>query len=194
MVIWWTKIMAAAGCVGVIIFCLVMEAAINDAHNPFAIFWFFVAIGATLAFFGVYRMQPQQAVQSTHWVVYHGTPTWNNAAGAIQTGFIPGPGGTYGQAVYTAFDFAVAATYARGGGYVFQLHINNQTPFADYDQIPGQTIEEKRLHCLTHGWGLVFVKKYQLFICFGYTGVPVAIPGLEKVEVFDEFGNPVTIQ
>lgn len=76
---------------------------------------------------------------------------------------------------------------------MFRLYIDRKTPFVDYDQVPGATVEEKRQHYLRNGWGLVFVMQYQMFICFGYTGVPVAIPGLKKVEILDAFGNPVTL-
>ena len=196
MVLWWTKIIAAGACVGVILLSLVMEAYINDARNVWAIFWFFVAVAATVGFYLVSQMEQTQSASvgsSKYWEVYHGTPTWNNASGAMREGFIPGKDGTYGIAVYTTFDFALAANYARNGGYVFRLFIDQNTPIANYSQIPGETVEAKREHCLRNGWGLVYEEQFKMFLCFGYIGVPVAIPGLKQVEVLDLQGKPVHI-
>jgi len=71
---------------------MVMEAHINDARNIWAIFWFFVAMSATVVFYLVWQMEQTQSASvdsSKYWEVYHGTPTWNNALGAINDGFIP---------------------------------------------------------------------------------------------------------
>jgi len=116
--------------------------------------------------------------------------SWNNASGAMREGFIPGKDGTYGIAVYTTFDFALAANYARNVGYVFRLFIDQNTPIANYSHIPGETVEAKREFCLRNGWGLVYEEQFKMFLCFGYIGVPVAIPGLKQVEVLVQHRNP----
>ena len=78
--------------------------------------------------------------------------------------------------------------------YVFKLYINRRVSFKWYYQVPGRNSEEKRTYCLKNGCGLVFHHEHKFFICYGHKGVPVAIAGLEKVEVFDEYGNQITIQ
>ena len=219
MVLWWTTLIAIFGSMGAILLSIVMLAHIGDETDPWAIFWFFVAVGATGVLYLAVKADNSPAMRSVswrptkaapvrstapvstpapvkhpkYWIVYHGTPTWDNAAGAIQNGFIPGPGGTYGASAYFAFKFELARAYSRRGGYIFKLYINRQTHFMYYSQIPGRTREEKREHCLRNGYGLVYVEKEKFFICYGYPGVPVEIPGLKKVEMFDWNGNQLTL-
>jgi len=207
MVLWWTTLIAIFGSMGTILLSIVMLAHIGDETDPRAIFWFFVAAAATGVLYFAIKADNSTAmrsvswrptitapvVQSAYWIVYHGTPTWNNASGAMREGFVPGKDGTYGIAVYTAFDFDLARSYASGVGYVFKLFIDQNTPIANYSQIPGETVEAKREHCLRNGWGLVYEEQFKMFLCFGYIGVPVAIPGLNRVEVLDLQGKPVHI-
>jgi hypothetical protein len=197
MVLWWIKITAALGCIGVFILSIVMLAHTKGETDPRAIFWFCVAIAAVGAFFLVANIdhnRPRRVRRAKYWVVYHGTPTWTSAAGAITTGFVPGPGDRYGPAVYMSFDYEYARSFAQGGGYIFQLYISRKTPIVYYSQIPGHGWAEKRECCLRNGIGLVYVEEDKFIISFGYRGAPVKIPGLKKVEVFDGFGNQVTIQ
>ena len=133
-------------------------------------------------------------IQPTYHEVYHGTPTWINTVSLIQNGLIPGPRQQYGCAVYTTFDFKFAQLYAQGGGFILKLYINKNTPFSNYSQIPGSDVQQKREFCLRNGWGFIFVERDNFFISFGYIDVPVRIPGLELVEVFDENGNPIIIK
>ena len=94
----------------------------GDETDPRTMIWFGVFMAACGVFFlldkidppGTPKPAPVQKVQ--YWKVYHGTPSWNNAASAIQNGLVPGPGGAFGIGVYTAFDYSVAQSYARGGG------------------------------------------------------------------------------
>ncbi|XPS82838.1 uncharacterized protein Dvar_08560 [Desulfosarcina variabilis str. Montpellier] len=145
------------------------------------------------ASYGAVRPAPAPKKQR-HWVVFHGTPSYSNAESVLREGFIVGLPGDFGAGIYTTFDFALASKYARDQGCVFRLYINRNTPFLDYDSIPGRSAEEKRLYCLNNNVGLVFVKKRQFFISYGYSGYRSSIPGLERVELLDKNGHPVSIQ
>jgi len=47
MVRWWITFLGIVGSMGVILLSIVMLAHIGDETDPWAIFWFFVAVGAT---------------------------------------------------------------------------------------------------------------------------------------------------
>jgi len=138
------------------------------------------------------KPRPKPPPPPQYYEVYHGTPSITNVLGAIENGFVPGPGGAYGTAVYTAFDLETAKSYARGG-YVFKLYISKDTPFTDYDNVPGVDSSQKRAWCLENDIGLVLHRQVKYFICYGRAGVPVKIPGLKNVEVLDEYGNQITL-
>ena len=140
MILWWTTLIAILGSMGTILLSIMMLAHVGSETDPRAIFWFFVAACATGVLILAIRAENSPAmrsvswrstksaairrpapvskpatVQSKYWIVYHGTPTWTNAAGAIQNGFVPGPGNKFGTGVYTTFDYRSGAVVCAWG-------------------------------------------------------------------------------
>jgi len=71
MVLWWIKITAALGCIGVFILSIVMLAHTKGETDPRAIFWFCVAIAAVGAFFLVANIdhnRPRRVRRAKYWV------------------------------------------------------------------------------------------------------------------------------
>ena len=125
-------------------------------------------------------------------VVYHGTPDAAQVRKIIREGLMPGNGKNCGTGVYMAESFDEAKEYAKKGGRVLELHIKGNTPYKIYEDLSGNTAEDKWFFASGGLFQiLVWVKSGRWFVCYGSNGKPVQIPGLRKVTVKDYWGNYV---
>jgi len=126
------------------------------------------------------------------WIFYHGTPDINRAWNSVQEGLKPGPGKAYGVGVYMTASFDDAKQYSRETGVIFKLYIRTDTPLLHWDSIYGSTNAEKETWCQTYNTGLVYLQSNKWLIVHGTLGVPVMIPGLNKAELLNYYGNLIT--
>jgi hypothetical protein len=125
---------------------------------------------------------------------YHGTPNIDNIKNAIVNGLIPGDGDAYGVGVYITKDRDEALkTYGKGTGYYLKLRIEAWTDYHYYDLIPGASKEAKHAWVMRSDNQLVYIRDKEWFVVFGNKGVPVRIPGLKSVEVYNHNHNRITV-
>jgi hypothetical protein len=132
-------------------------------------------------------------VGEPYMVGFHGTPTIENVRNAVINGFIPGAGNLYGDGIYIPKKSEDAMPYTGSDGYLFKLFIRRNTPYHEYDKIPGTTKEEKHAWVMKSGNPLVYIRDKEWFVVFGNKGVPVKIPGLKSVEVYDHNHKRITV-
>lgn len=123
------------------------------------------------------------------YIGYHGTPSLDNARNFVKKGLKPGSGKAYGEGVYIALSLKDAKKYSAPGGAILKLYINSDANYTNYEDIPGNSPDEKRAWCLANNTKLVFIKEQNWFVVYGHEGIPVRIPGLKECEVLDHNGN-----
>jgi hypothetical protein len=137
-------------------------------------------------------------ISTRHYIVrpvigYHGTPNIDNVRNAVVNGLMPGDRDLYGVGVYISKNRNDAMSYTGNDGYYLKLYFAPAVEYHEYDNIPGTSKEAKHAWVMGSGNPLVYIKQKDWFVAFGKKGVPVRIPGLTTVEVFDRNHNLITV-
>lgn len=125
----------------------------------------------------------------THYIGYHGTSDIQKAIKACYEGMKPGSGNHYGIGVYATAHLTEAQSYSIPGGAILRFHINVNTPYKDYEILPGNTPDEKRIWTMSNFNGFIFIREKGWYLFYGYPDMPVYIPGLDYVYLLDYYGN-----
>ena len=134
--------------------------------------------------------QPMVRPRSNSFIVYHGTPSLETALGIIARGFRVGENAKYGSGFYTTTIFSEAAgAYANSTGYVIAIHLNPNTPVANYADIPGTTVSEKQIYAKRIGIKMTYIENEDWLLIYGDIGSYVKISGYMGLELYDCAGK-----